>query len=272
MYRMDKVTVMLLFLVFSTTSDAQFDNKLSDFGLKGKVRSVAESEYQIDDYDLASQVEIRRTARLFNQNGYKTDEEYSLPTSEVSQRSALKYSPQNELLEEKTDCFGKGENYTKNFEVAKGNISVKITRGDAAPVLHAMYSLDSQGRVVRQTDFNGMGAVGMSQYTYSAGRLQSEVRKISDSEVRFAYKYNASGLPESKREVSSDGKVLHTHTFAYDGKGNLVSEISSYAGDPEKISITYKYTFDSAGNWTEKQEFMNGNLFSVVKRTIMYYN
>ena len=269
---MDKVTVIFMFLGFSLTSGAQFDNKLSDFGLKGKVKSVAESEYQINDYDPVSQVEIKRVARLFNRNGYKTDEEYSLPTSEVSLRSTLKYSPKNELLEEKTDCFGKGENYTKTYELSKTSISVKITREGAAPVLLAMYALNAQGKVTRQTDFNGVGAVGISQYTYVAGRVQTEVRKMSDSEVRFTYKYNVNGLPESKRELSAAGKVLHTQLFVYDAKGNLISEISAYANDPEKVTISYKYTFDSTGNWTEKQEYMNGNLFSILKRSITYYN
>jgi hypothetical protein len=94
---------------------------------------------------------------------------------------------------------------------------------------------------------------------------------MQGSNINFKYAYNGKRQLEKKTEVNSSGKTIHSQSYTYDGNGNIVTEVASYANDPQKLTLSYKYVTDSKGNWIEKQEFMDKHLFSVTKRVLFYF-
>ncbi|MDR2026789.1 MAG: hypothetical protein LBQ01_04420 [Prevotellaceae bacterium] len=263
-------TIVLCCLFFPSRS--QFDNKLSDLGLKGKVSSVVEREYRLTNYDYNTKEEERKASFTFNTDGRKTEEKYANPSGETLYLGVFKYSSSGELVEEKVNNFEYKKNFVKKYVTAPKDITVHIEVESAASQIHEKYTLDAKKNVTQKVEYDNGETVRTFKYSYSsAGRLQSETQQMPGLNINFRYTYNNKGQLEKKSEVDAAGKVLHTQTYTYDKNGNVDSEVTSYAGDPQKLTLKYKYVLDSAGNWTEKQEFMDGRLFSVITREISYY-
>jgi hypothetical protein len=269
---MKKTVILIAVCCFFFQSWAQFDNKLSELGLKGKVSSLVEIEYQLTNYDYNSKREERKTTFLFNQNGYKTKERYTSPSGEVLYLGTLTYSPSGKLIEEKVNNFEYKKNYIKKYVHTPKEISIDIEYESETPYLCEKYVLDSKKAVIQRIEYDRNIIVRTFDYSYnSAGKLRSETQKMQDALTIFNYTYNRKGQLETKTEVDTLGKVLHTQSYTYNENGYVESEITSYSDDPQKLTLTYKYVLDATGNWIEKQEFMDGNLFSLTVREISYY-
>jgi hypothetical protein len=241
-------------------------------GLKGNVSSLVEREYQLTNYDYNTKKEERKTTFIFNMDGRKTEEKYTNPSGEVLYFGVFKYSSSGELVEEHVKNYEAGKNFVKKYVTAPKNITVNIEIESEASQIHEQYTLDLKKNVTQKVEYDGGEVVRTFKYSYnSAGRLQSETQQMPGLNINFKYTYNSKGQPEKKSEVNASGKILHTQIYTYDKNGNVDTEITSYANDPQKLTLKYKYVLDSAGNWTEKQEFMDGHLFSVITREISYY-
>jgi hypothetical protein len=257
---------------FFFTLWSQFDSKLSDLGMKGKVSSFIEREYQLTNYDYNTKKEDRKATFIFNTDGRKTEEKYMDPSGEVLYLGVFSYSPSGELIEEKVNNFESKKNFVKKYVTTRQNITVNIEVESEAPQIHEKYTLDLKSNATQKVEYDGGEIVRTFKYSYnSAGRLQSETQQMPGLNINFRYTYNNKGQLEKKMEVNASGKVLHTQVYIYDKNGNIGIETTSYADDPQKLTMEYKYVLDSVGNWTEKQEFMDGHLFSVITREISYY-
>jgi hypothetical protein len=247
--------------------------KLADFDLKNAVKSMTESEYQVDNYDYKQQRLLRETVIVFNISGYKTDEEYVSPEGEVLFRNICTYTPSNELVEEKGSDFGSNKNFLKTYKTEGKKIVVTFAY-DGQPVkLFEDYQFDAKNKLAQSTEYDeNEGVYRIRKYTYNAdGLVQYESMQMQDTKLNFQYVYNKHKQVHQKMEVNASGKISHTQTFAYTAEGHVASEETSYSVDPDKIVMSYKYTVDKNGNWTEKQEYMDGKLISVTKRKLTYY-
>jgi len=271
---MRKLLFFAVFGCFCINLYSQLDYKLSDMDIKGSVSFMTEKEFQVKGADYSLQTEIRRSAFAFNKNGCKIEEEYSTPEGEVAYQGVFKYSENGNIVEEKISNFEVGENFIKTYDIGKSAISVNIQEGSAQPTLLAKYIIDSKNNVTKRTDYNNSGGTfRVLDYLYDAsGKITSETQQMPGSEkLTFKYLYNSKGQLEKKQEVNNTGAVTYTQSYTYDEKGSIATETSFYVDDPQKLLISYKYIYDDKGNWIEKQEYMDGNLFSVVKREIAYF-
>lgn len=269
---MRKTIFTIALCCFGFTSWSQFDNKLSELGLKGKVSSLVERAYQLTNYDYNTKQEERKTVFLFNTNGFKVEEKYTNPAGEVLYLGVFKYAPSGELLEEKVNNYEYKKDFVKTYVVTSKDITVNIAVDSDAPSIHEKYTLNLKKNVTQKVEYDQNKTVRTFKYSYNpAGRLESETQQMPGLNINFRYAYNNKGQLSKKSEVNAAGKVIHTQSYTYDANGNINTEITSYADDPQKLTLTYKYVLDSAGNWTEKQEFMDGRLFSVITREISYY-
>lgn len=261
-----KTFISLTFCCFICSAYAQFDNTLAELGLKDAVKSVLETDYQIGG---SESKEGRKLLIKFSDNGCKTEERHFVSSGEISYSANFKYSSSGELMEETVNNTGK--DFVRTYSSNAQKITVHI-RYDAAAQLSAEYSLDAKGKVMQRIDYDDEGKTFRTfKYSYSSNRLQAETQTTQESTLQFKYAYNSKGRLEKKTELTPAGKASHTVSYTYDANGNVLSETSSYAGDSDKIVIQYKYVYDQKGNWTEKRESMNGNLFSITKREISYY-
>jgi hypothetical protein len=241
-------------------------------GLKGKVSSLVEREYQLTNYDYNSKKEERKTTFLFNTAGLKVEEKYTKPSGEVLYLGVFTYSPSGELVEEKVNNYEAKKNFVKKYTVAPKEVTVNIEVESEAPSIHEKYTLDLKKNVTQKVEYDRGKTVRTFKYSYnSASRLQSETQQMPGQSINFRYSYNNNGQLIKKSEVNAAGKVLHTQSYTYDANGNIDTETTSYSDDSQKLILKYKYVLDSAGNWTEKQEFMDGRMFSVIIREISYY-
>jgi hypothetical protein len=269
---MKKLVCAIAFCCFFSASRAQFENKLADFGLKGNVSSLTEKEYQITNYDYNNKKEERRAIYTFDSNGSKTGDKYINPSGEVLYQGVFTYSPSGDPLEEKVNNVEYSKKFVKKYSVTAKEIIVTVEYEAETPYVLEKYVLDSKKKVIQRIDHDRGEIIRTFNYTYnSSGKLQSETQQMPGSSINFKYAYDGKGLLNRKTEVNAAGKVLHTQSYTYDKNGNVLTEITSYAGDPQKLTLSYKYTLDSAGNWTEKQEYMDGKLFSVLTREISYF-
>jgi hypothetical protein len=241
-------------------------------GLKGKVSSIVEREYQLTNYDYDSKKEERKATFLFNTDGFKTEEKYINPEGEVLYLGAFKYSPSGELVEEKVNNYEYKKNFVKKYVFTPKDITVNIEIESETSSIHEKYTLDLKKNVTQKVEYDRGETVRTFKYSYnSAGKLQSETQQMPGLNINFKYTYNNKGQLAEKSEVNASGKILHTQSYTYDANGNINTEVTSYSDDPQKLTLKYKYVLDSTGNWTEKQEFMDGRLFSIITREISYY-
>ena len=71
---------------------------------------------------------------------------------------------------------------------------------------------------------------------------------------RVQFTYDANGNVTESVRYKADGNVANKVAYAYDAKGNKTEETTYKAdGSLEKYS-TFKYEFDSHGNWTKMTE------------------
>jgi hypothetical protein len=268
---MRRIVSLIVFCSFVFPSWSQFENKLSDLGIKGKVQSVIQSEYQVTNYEYKNLKEERRTTFVFNQDGYKTGEKYTSPLGEVLYQVTFGYLPSGELAEERVNNLEYNKKFVKKYSVDSKSITVNIVYESETPRLAEKYTLNNKGAIIQKVDYDNGEVFRTLKYAYnSAGLLQSESQQMQGSNINFKYAYNGKGQLETKTEVNSSGRVLHTQSYTYDSNGHVLTEITAYADDPQKLTLSYKYASDSKGNWFEKQEFMDGHLFSVTKRVILY--
>jgi hypothetical protein len=262
----------MTFCCFFLAVWAQFENKLSDFGLRGNVSSIIEREYQIVNYDYNSKQEERRAVFTFNKDGAKTEEKYINTSGEVLYHGIFIYSPSGELVEERANNAEYKKKFVKRYSAATDGISVDIEYESESPYTLEKYILDSRKKVIQKIDYDHREVFRTFTYTYNAsGMLQSETQQMPGTNINFKYTYDSKGWLNKKTEVDASNKVLHTQTYTYDKNGNVLSEVTSYTGDPKKLTLSYKYVIDPAGNWTEKQEYMDEKLFSLTTREISYF-
>jgi hypothetical protein len=264
-------TIVLCCLFFSSWS--QFDNKLSELKLKGKVSSIVEKEYQLTNYDYDSKKEERKAIFMFNSEGYKLEEKYMSPSDEVLYLGVFTYSSSGVLVAEKVNNFEFEKNFVKQYINSPKEIIVNIAVEAETPHLYEKYTLDAKKNVTQKVEYDDRGeAVRTFKYTYNpAGKIQSETQQVTGASINFKYTYNNKGQLSKKTEVDALGKIIHTQTYTYDKNGYVDAEITSYTDDSQKLTLKYKYVLDSMGNWIEKQEFMDEHLFSVITREISYY-
>jgi hypothetical protein len=269
---MKKTVSATVLCCFYFLSWSQFDNRLSELGLKGKVSSLVEKEYQLTNYDYNSKKEERKATFIFNTTGYKTEEKYTGPAGEMLYLGVFTYAASGELTEEKVNNYEYGKNFVKRYVTVPGSVTVNIEVESETPQIHAKYSLDLKKNVTQRIEYDRGETVRTFKYTYTpAGKLQSETQQMPGASINFRYAYNSKGQLEKKTEVDASGKVIHTQSYIYNKDGYTDTETTSYVGDPQKLTLKYKYELDSKGNWIEKQEFMDGHLFSVTTREISYY-
>jgi len=164
------------------------------------------------------------------------------------------------------------------------------------------YEYDNKENLTKELMFDSEGLMGY--WTYKYDNKENRVERtgyLSDDFVeRWIMKYNDSGQLVKEYMVNEVPDTIPTYmvkTYEYDNDGRLISLIST---DPDtqvnainrfeynnkndliehysknnfqrgtKEIITYKYTYDSSNNWTQRIEFINGNPTKISERKIEY--
>ena len=118
------------------------------------------------------------------------------------------------------------------------------------------------------------------KYQYAGGKLSEVQRYTNDGNLSTRNVFDFNDNHKEERWYLSDGMMYHRQVSLLDEKGNEieVSEFNVRDGSVER-RYTYKYEFDSKGNWTKRTTY-NGTTTGgksasqptwVTYRTIEYY-
>jgi hypothetical protein len=257
-----------------------YKNKVVYFdSVKGKVKSV-----NIDFYG------------VFPTEGNTNDTLIKVPGN----CEKLSFSRNGNLIE-KTNYFDDITYFTELYFYNSNNQLIKklIVTPQAHLTDTINYLYDSTGLLRKQIK-SFQTSVNKQEFEYtiynydSVGRLNEEINLMSSNpgfQIAYLYTYDKNNiLPKSKTDANNKSDY---HLYCYDKSGHIISEVQAGKNimNPDSIlyyynpngdlvedkstspqnSVTYKYEYDSIGNWIKKTEFCNGTKLSVKVRTIQYY-
>ena len=85
---------------------------------------------------------------------------------------------------------------------------------------------------------------------------------------KIKFNYNLHYLLESELTLDSDNKLISEIKYSYDKNRNVIGIQNS------TLNRLWEYQyikFDKENNWIERKRLLNGNLFSIEKRSINYW-
>ena len=116
------------------------------------------------------------------------------------------------------------------------------------------------------------------------------------TQIHSTYQYNSQGKLTTRNDdfYDKDGGMFSSGshscsrktTFSYDSNGNLIRQQEKYYVSIPDLNIsieglntdlgtvltTFKYEYDSNGNWISKETYVNGVLQSLMTREITYWD
>lgn len=170
------------------------------------------------------------------------------------------------------------------------------------------YSAEGDNTIVKSTCSNVKLVMGEAKrnriskwiYNKNGKLLESEIyvtkkngktfRASSGSDniftrIKSTYTYNQSGQIIKRDDVYSDnpgfmsGSFSHFKktTYEYDSHGSLVMEIENYSAGYSNSNIgtvltSFKYEYDTNGNWIRKKTYINDVLIEITTRDITYWD
>jgi hypothetical protein len=147
-----------------------------------------------------------------------------------------------------------------------------VLRYDDSLLYDYGYQYDASGKLLKWTisvgPLDSAGSSLTSEYDYAydeQGRVQTQTLSTDGALKETAtYGYGSDARVTSRLSLKANGDTLYAKTFAYDGAGRLIREISAYGKDTLSLLYSDERTeYDANGNVkTKKQYDKNGYLMS----------
>jgi len=246
------------------------ESDLTKFNLKGKVETVGE-------FDTISNHRFKVTY-IFNQVG-------------------------NIIAHQTFDKQGSQEFLYENIYDDNGVFIKETCKGKKGVLSSAIMGYDENGNIISEKGIKPDGTttfVNTFEYkefghvieetrsTKPNGKIDFKIVSKLDDKYNIVENqvYNSKGLLDNKSTYNHDekGRVIERReyytgdilerlsTYQYDTDGNMVERKTIDADDTLLEKVTYMYSdIDENGNWLEKQEFIDDELFETTRRTILYF-
>ena len=282
------ISIVLFFSYFSTVAQSSLPvrplNHLTEFSLKGKVKSFKVTPYRaIDSMGVIKQGSKLETwtgddISFFNQKGYKIEREKYTTNEKLQIKIVIAYNDKNQRITRNIyNTAGKiNARYVYQYDKAGHKIAYNTYHTNGELIESWKYVNDNYGREIEVTYYNYKNPTLNQKFTYQYDKLGnvSTITKINiktgQPQEFWKYIYNNKGLVQIL-ETYKNSTLLYKITITYDNYGN---EKSLRTIDKEGNFIEekqYQYTFDSNGNWTERIEYTNLFPKVIYVRDINYY-
>lgn len=249
------------FLVLLITSCSEMrQNTLESANLKGAIKSITLSTH--DAFEVFGEPKYESSIKAFtfvwesryDRDGYLRESNAYDPTGFYGQDTVLsktkyQYDKNGNRIESRTyDRTGKltatWEYYYNDKGIMTGSSNCQSAqKTDVNSGTRINVTCNDKGQIIKQ-----------------------EMRKCDDELIMIVEnKYNEIGIVAEEKTTMLGGQSSIKY-FKYDDKKNLIEEVS------DSGRLTYKYEFDSTGNWVKKYEYKNDELEKVFVREIEYYN
>lgn len=299
------------FLFFSTSLPAQVVSTKSDYGLKGDVKKMVESEYMVTQ---AGELLGFRSVYSFSNKGVLVENsfrDYGVFTEPDIDSTIMRYDEAGKPVEYQSfQVFG--DKITSEYKYVGKNVSERLDRLNGDRVVSKLtYEYDMNRKLVKKVkeNFNQFSRTKNKTvfgYAYHGnGKLREKEIRKTDWDGAFLsaekYTYDNSGFLVGYEKLETTGAVLSSEkhlrdpdgvllevrigtptqplrrliTFENDKNGNPVSrKMVEYEGDGQVKTeevVKFKYKYDSAGNWTMKETRHPSGSKGRVKRELGYW-
>lgn len=297
------IVTALLSMLFLFSCGRSEKNDLAKFNLKGKVKSVTEFYYvaQEKDGEYLRQGRTHGESQLFDS---KENEEAVLSYGTVVYFSeqGFRTELQVEASAEVHLLFRELFSYDK-----KGNLLKRENYGQDELQFIDTFAYDNERREIGHWAYDRERVLlEMTETTYADKQVKSIMKGILEEgdseEVSLLYTKiatldkNGNVIQQVRRGI--DGAVFDKREASYDRSGRLLEEtfydaeniayqktISTYDehGNESTFDVldlidnsfivrySYKYQYDSGGNWMEQVALINGVVDNITIRNIEYY-
>lgn len=152
------------------------------------------------------------------------------------------YSYDNSGMIEKRELyFGDIKAFDEIYEIESNKlIKMKYFTSDGTLISYSNFEYDSYNNLIKENKYNSNGEIDyVYEYKYEEGRLSEEkIIMPNGKKTIINYFYGSNNLLTEKITKDSDGKVISSLKYVYEGK-NLIEE---YYETPEiKTKKTYTY-------------------------------
>lgn len=281
------------------------DNDWKQSQLKGAVKSYFEVSYHAEtkfgevtkgrpgrESFLENDTEI-----IFDKKGHKTKEKVYFSDGTLSGQSTFKYDKNEKLIEHYISGYGKDTfEYDMNgnmvrettFILGQDSLSeLKLSKYDDHGLRTSLIGYKADGNLDFKIkyDYNKKGNKAQESYYDSKSNLYEDRFYDYDSDGNIIKERRVNFKPKSFFEtrykyddhnniieelITSSGGLNSTHTYDYDENGNKIKQ-TNVVSDGLRWESTWKYKYDSYGNWVEKIAFEEGEAKFLLERTIKYY-
>ncbi len=231
-------------------------NDIERLNLNGAIKSITETSYDIvsdEEETIFTQEESPSliTEILFNEQGNICEQHISMPENKNnSSKLVYKYN-ENNIKEEECWYNSDGSLYTKTICEHDENEFI-ITesvyyQGMLSTKWESFY--DEVGNTIEYTGFHANGSNTQRELKYD-----DRGNKIEETW-------------HTKDEFTSTERW----TYTYDENDNMTKQIAYEQDGSVQMITTYRYSnYDSNGNWTKQEEFMDDIPIKTTIRTIQY--
>ncbi len=275
-------------------------NDLNDLKLKGKVKSLKESEYFAFDSGgttiRALSMESKKSY-IFDKKGKSIE--------------FIKYNSNNHILSRYIYNYDSNGNKIQDIEYSYSKLSKKIEYnlkdktsegfefGSENEGSKLKNKYDNQGKLIEENYYDQLGNLGERDvYKYDEKGNFIEVKYIMPDGSyprKLEFKYDTNNKMIEDNYYFSDDSIMSGTLYKYDEKGNQIERRSNTPNTIPQISIykydsignmlewdsyykskigriyTYKYEYDKNYNWIKRTTFNNGVPKSITEREITYY-
>lgn len=194
--------------------------------------------------------------------------------------------------------------YTINSDLdaenLKGNVILIIEDNNFSQrVSYSLYDTDGNlTKTMERSDNEEFKFLdNVDEFIYADGKIQKINRKNIESNIFEIFYYGTDGKLNSSETFNEKGKISERKFFEFDDNGNKISDSTLFGEIPHNHFIinkyyfennklrskklysslldgskiyTYKYVFDSQGNWIQQKVFVNGKFQNDINRQIFY--
>ena len=277
------------FIISCSTESKKPKNSLESIDLKGKIKSLVETNYYAETKD----GEIQKTKVLsvikclFNERGNFIEREYFDSDSIQISKSTYKYDLEGNLIEKITIDKAGDLAYKETYKYdEKENLIEKISLNNSVKSEYReTYKYDENGNEIEMDSYITDGSLGVIElFKDEKGNIISYRNKpYSGPGLKIQYKYDEKGNKTEERHYKRDGifdskyinkfddqgnkiesdvynsndSLIYLFIYKYDEKGNVIKE---YNGDSEaNMEVVIDCKYDDRSNLVEENIYYYGN-------------
>jgi len=268
----------VIFFFLCTLSWGQEDVRLS-CQVKGNVKSIditkeesdeIKGDFLVDSFDYNMAITLDKKGRVIKLTSY----------SEKGKPSDIKetvYDNKNRVAKETVlflpEKITRKISYSYNDKEKKGT-AIALSSHKSDKQTKREITLNDEGLPIKVIFFDSDGeAFKEISYEYNKNQKLAKSTIYEDGNLKrqVSYKYDDKGrIIEAKNYYIFFPGGDITYKYVYKDEIYPI-EHTAIIGDDDPETLTFKYKFDSKGNWIEKTYFLDEEAVAIIKRKITYY-